>query len=94
MDTKKNRHLIKEGGREECLLSYRTTGEYWGKERAVIVTYYPRTARKKHYTFQSKMGTLRQELLSMRLKVREKAPHWRNPDTIKERYFKAGYLRL
>ncbi len=88
VDTKKNRHLIKEGNREECLLSYRTKGKYWGKERAVIVTYYPRTARKKCYTFQSKMETLRQELLAMRLKVREKAPHWRNPDTIKERYLR------
>ena len=88
VDTPKNRCLIKEGSREECLLAYRTTGNYWGKERSVIVTYHPRTARKKRYTFQGKIETLRQELLAMRLKVREKAPHWRNPDTIKERYLR------
>lgn len=88
VDTTKNRHLIKEGSREECLLAYRTKGKYWGRERTVIVTYYPRTARKKRYTFQSKMELLRQELLAMRLKVRKKAPHWRNPDTIKDRYLR------
>jgi transposase len=88
VDIKKNKHLIKEGCRQECLLAYRTKGKYWGKQRTVVVTYYPRTARKKLYTFQSKLETLRQELLSMRAKVREKAPHWRNPDTIKERYLR------
>lgn len=88
VDIKKNNHLIEEGNRKECLLAYRTKGEYWGKQRSVIVTYYPRTARKKLYTFQSKLETLRQELLSMRSKVREKAPHWRNPDAIKERYLR------
>jgi transposase len=54
VDIKKNKQLIEEGNREECLLAYRTKGEYWGKQRSVIVTYYPRTARKKFYTFQSK----------------------------------------
>ena len=88
VDIKKNKHLVAEGGPEECLLAYRTKGEYWGKERSVVVTYYPRTARKKSYTFQSKLETLRQELLDMRTKVRDQIPHWRNPDAIKERYLR------
>jgi transposase len=73
---------------EECQLAYRTKGAYWGKERTVIVTYSPRTARKKSYTFESKLETIRQELLKMRSKVKEGAPHWKNPDNIKERYLR------
>jgi transposase len=73
---------------EECLLAYRTKGEYWGKERAVIVTYTPSSARKQAYTFDDKLEVIRQQLLSMRVKVRERAPHWRNEDAIKERYLR------
>ncbi len=87
-DTTKNKQLLKEEGHEECLLAYRTKGVFWGKERAVVVTYYPRTARKKSYTFQSKLEAIRQELLVMRAKVREDAPHWKNVDSIKDRYLR------
>jgi transposase len=52
----------------------------------VVVTYNPTTARKQDYTFQSKLETIRQQLLIMRNNVREKAPHWKNPDAIRERY--------
>ena len=85
-DTARNRRLIDEECHGECQLSYRTKKEYWGKERTVIVTYNPRTARKKSYTFESKLDTIRQELLSMRAKVKERAPHWRKPEDIQARY--------
>jgi transposase len=85
-DIPRNRLLIADDKSEECLLAHRTSGLYWGKERTVVVTYNPATARKKEYTFSSKLETIRQELLSMRTKVRDKLPHWRNADTIKERY--------
>lgn len=81
-----NRYLIENDQSEECLLAYRTAGAYWGKQRTVVVTYNPATARKKGYTFSSKLETLRQELLSMRTKVRDQQPQWRNANTIKERY--------
>jgi transposase len=86
VDIEKNRRLIKDGKPDECLLAYRTRGEYWGKERAVVVTHNPATARKQTYTLDTKLDTLRQELLEMRAKVREHAPHWRNPEVIRERY--------
>jgi transposase len=79
---------LMQDGRDDCLRAFRTIGEYWGKERAVVVTYNPRTARKKLYTFASKLETIRQELLEMRAKVREGEPHWRNADTVKERYLR------
>jgi transposase len=70
---------------EDHLLAYRTSHELWGKDRTVIVTYNPKTARKKEHRFEQKLDTVRQELLTVRRKVRDQAPHWRDGDTIKER---------
>jgi transposase len=86
LDIAKNQKLLSAGNHEDLILAYRTRGEYWGKERAVVVTYNPATARKQDYTFQSKLETIRQQLLTMRNNVREQAPHWKNPDAIRERY--------
>ena len=88
VDILKNQRLVEEGLPEERLLAYRSSGEYWGKKRAVVVTYNPATARKKNYTLQSKLETIRQELLVMRAKVKEQAPHWRRPNAIRERYLR------
>jgi transposase len=86
VDIAKNKQLIEDGNPEGQLLTYRTKGGYWGKQRAVVVTYNPATARKQNYTFQSKLDTIRQQLLMMRNKVREKAPHWKEHKAIRERY--------
>jgi transposase len=86
VDTPENRLLTAEGKPEECLLAYRSKGEYWGKVRTVIVTCNPSTRRKQERTFDDKLETIRRELLAMRAKVREKAPHWRNEDAVKKRY--------
>lgn len=87
-DTKKNRLLVQKGKEDDRMLVYRTKGEYWGKERAVVVTYSPVTARKQTYTLDSKLEALRQELLSIRSKVRNKEPYWRNQEAIRERYLR------
>jgi transposase len=86
VDIAKNQRLVEDGMPEERLLAYRTSGEYWGKKRAVVVTYNPATARKKVYTLQSKLEAIRQELLAMRAKVKEQAVHWRKANVIQERY--------
>jgi transposase len=86
VDTAKNRQLIEDKNPEDQLLAYRTKGEYWGKQRAVVVTYTPATARKQSYTFQGKLDAIRQQLLIMRNKVRDKAPHWKKHEAIRERY--------
>jgi transposase len=88
VDTPQNKYLVREKLTDECLLAYRTEGEYWGRQRSVVVTYTPPTARKQQHTFESKLEKLRQDLLSMRLKVKGKAPQWRNPGEIKERYIR------
>jgi len=87
-DTAENRRSIEEGREDECLLAYRTRGEYWGKERTVIVTHTPVSARKQAYAFADKLEAMRQELLAMRAKVRDKAPHWRNEEAVRERYIR------
>jgi len=88
VDTPANRRLIDQDQEEECLLAYRTQAEYWGKERAVIVTYNPASARKQAYTFDDKLEAIRQQLLSMRAKLRDRLAHWREPRTIRERYLR------
>jgi len=88
VDIAKNQRLVEQGMPEERLLAYRTSGEYWGKQRAVVVTYSPVSARKKVYTLQSKLETIRQELLAMRAKVKAQAPHWRKAKVIQERYLR------
>ena len=88
VDIPKNQRMVEEGMPKERLLAYRSSGEFWGKKRAVVVTYNPATARKKNYSLQSKLETIRQELLVMRAKVKEQAPHWRKPNAIRERYLR------
>jgi len=88
VDTAGNQRLVEENKPEEQLLAFRTKGEYWGRERTVVVTCNPRTARKQSYTLDSKIEKLRGELFAMRRKVRERAPHWRDPNTVRERYFR------
>ena len=88
VDTEKNRRLMDGGHPEERLLVYRTQGEFWGKERAVIVTFNPANARKQTYTLERKLDEIRQELLLMRTKVRNDQPQWRDPDAIWERYYR------
>jgi transposase len=87
-DTPDNRRLMEEDRETERLLFCRTKREYWGKERTVIVTYNPSSARKQAYTFDDKLETIRRELLSMRTKVKDRAPHWRKEAAIKERYLR------
>lgn len=89
LEIERNRRLQARDRPEDRILAHRTRGEYWGKERAVVVTYNPATARKQAYRLESKLEALRQELLSMRTKVREAAPHWREPARIAERYRRA-----
>ena len=86
VDIAKNRRLIADEKPEECLLAYRTTGEFWGKERTVVVTHNPRTARKKTYSLEAKLETVREHLLEMRSKVNNKETQWRKSETVVERY--------
>jgi transposase len=87
-DTEKNRKLLEKEQEDDRMLVYRAKGQYWGKQRAVLVTYNPVTQRKQSYTLDSKLEVIRQELLAMRTKVRNKEPRWRKQEAIQERYLR------
>lgn len=61
-------------------------GEYWGKERTVVVTYNPLTASKQRYNFEKKMFRLQEILYEFQAKVNRNAPYWRKKDTVLQRY--------
>jgi len=88
VETEKNRLIVAAGHPEERVIVTRTHGEFWGKERSVVVTYTPATARRQAFTFDRKLDEIRNELLLMRAKFREREPHWRDPETIRERYLR------
>ncbi len=88
VEIERNRALVAAGEPEEQMLALRTRGEFWGRERSVVVTWNPPTARKQHLMLERKLDQVREELLEMRAKVREQLPHWRDPETIWERYFR------
>lgn len=87
-DTVKNQELRREGKEDDLLLAWGTTGEYWGKERTVIVTYNPRTARKQRYEFEKRVLRLKETLYAMKNKVKNGHYQWKNPDKVKVRYNK------
>jgi hypothetical protein len=58
VDTPKNRRLAEQVRDDDKLVAWRTTGNYWGKERTVVVTYNPLTATKQHYAFERRLSTL------------------------------------
>lgn len=89
VEIERNQRRLEEGREHDRLLAHRTRGVYWGKERVVVVTFNPATARKQAYRFENKLEALRAELLSMRAKVREGAPQWRDEERVRERYARA-----
>jgi len=89
LDIEKNRQLLENEREQDCMLALRTGMELWGQDRTVVVTYNPRTARKQHYTLERKLESLRETLLGFRRKYREQCAHWRDPETIQERYHRA-----
>jgi hypothetical protein len=55
VEISRNKRLREQGLHEDCLLAWRTKGEYWGRERTVVVTYNPLTATKQRYAFDQKL---------------------------------------
>lgn len=83
----KNQELRERGVGDEQILAYRSSGQYWGKDRAVVVTYNPRTYRKKKLDFEQKLSRVREELLIYRRNYREQRPQWKDEESIRERYY-------
>jgi len=88
VDTAPNRELVRQGREEDQIVAWRTSREFWDKERTVVVTYNPRTAAKQRYSFEEKLLSLQRHLFEMRSKVNAQKPHWKQASKIKERYNK------
>jgi len=86
VDTVKNRKLTRKGKEDDRLLAWRTQGEYWGRERTVVVTYNPLTATKQRYAFEKKMLRLQGSLFEFQSKVNNQAPYWRKQSVVLKRY--------
>jgi transposase len=86
VDTRKNRELTRQGKRDDRLLAWRTQGEYWGRERTVVVTYNPLTATKQRYGFEKKLLRLQKTLFEFQSKVNGHAPYWRKKSVVLKRY--------
>ena len=89
VDTPNNRELSSHGKEEDRLLAFRTTGEFWGRLRAVVMTYNPKTAAKQRYAFDKKLISLQQTLLDLRAKVQTQRPHWTDPNRVTKHYHEA-----
>jgi transposase len=71
VETQKNLHLEKIGKGEDRLVAFRTSGEFWGKERTVVVTFNPLTAAKQRYSFDKKLLDLRDLLQELKSKLNQ-----------------------
>ena len=86
VETRRNQKLSKDGKDDDRLTAWRTEGEYWGRQRTVVVTYNPLTATKQRYGFEKKMLRLQELLFEFQVKVNSHAPHWREKSIILNRY--------
>jgi transposase len=89
VDNGKNRKLHEKDRDDDRVVAWRTKGEYWGRERTVVVTYNPLTATKQRYNFEKKMIQLQDILQEFKAKVHSQAPQWRNKAQLESRYEEA-----
>jgi transposase len=86
VDTVRNRELTRLGKEDDRLVAWRTRGQFWEKERTVIVTYNPRTAAKQRYAFDKKLTSLHESILDLKEKVKTQKSHWTDADRIEGHY--------
>jgi len=86
VDTPKNKALREKSREDDMLLAFRTTDEYWGAQRVVLVTYNPLTAAKQRYSFDQKLQKLQGLLYELRSQVRANPGYWKNEARVLARY--------
>ena len=88
LSCKTNLKVLSEGDPRDQILYLETKAVFWGKERKVIITYNPKTSRKKHYALKEKLARLRKALYELRRKYREGHRHFRTPEAVRASYEK------
>ncbi len=89
VDSAKNRELEKLGKEDDRIVAWRGTGEFWGKQRAVVVTYNPRTAAKQRYGFDRKLLELQEVLYELRSKAKSGKAPWNQLKQLEKHYLQA-----
>jgi transposase len=89
VDSQKNRELAELGREDDRILAFRTSGEYWGRKRTVVVTYNPLTAAKQRYAFDKKLLELQETLFFLRTRVQSKSSVWKSADKVEKHYHEA-----
>jgi transposase len=83
---KANERILRDGELKEQILYWQSKATFWGRQRQVLITFNPKTFRKKRHELREKLERLRQELYELRRKHREGQPHWKNAQAVRAAY--------
>ena len=89
VDSARNRELERLGKEDDRIVAWRGSGEFWGRERTVVVTYNPRTAAKQRYSFDQKLLELQEVLYELRSRARSGKAPWNQLKQLEKHYFHA-----
>ncbi len=84
----KNKALAAKGKAHDQVLYHQTTAELWGQTRQVLITYNPKTFRKKRHELRRKLDQVRDVLYDLRRKYREGQRHWHKAEAVQAHYDK------
>ena len=89
VDSASNRELERLGREDDRMIAWRGSGEFWGLDRTVVVTYNPRTAAKQRYGFDGKMLELQDVLFELRSKAKSGKAPWNSLKHLEKHYMQA-----
>lgn len=89
VDSARNRELERLGKEDDRIVAWRGAGEFWGRERTVVVTYNPRTAAKQRYSFDQKLVELQEVLFELRSRARSGKAPWNQLKHLEKHYLQA-----
>jgi transposase len=89
VDSARNRELERLGKEDDRIVAWRGAGEFWGRERTVVVTYNPRTAAKQRYSFDRKLLELQEVLYELRSRARSGKAPWNRLEHLEKHYLQA-----
>ena len=89
VDSARNRELERLGKEDDRIVAWRGEGEFWGRERTVVLTYNPRTAAKQRYSFDQKLLELQEVLFELRSRAKSGKAPWNQLKHLEKHYLQA-----
>jgi len=89
VDSVRNRELERLGKEDDRIVAWRGAGEFWGRERTVVLTYNPRTAAKQRYSFDQKLLVLQEVLFELRSRAKSGKAPWNQLKHLEKHYLQA-----